>query len=202
MSVVDGTENLLDTLEDNQSSEKDSSDFETAEKKKCIWCLRYATLLPDQRHCEACDRKGHKYCRRCHQSFDSASYFTLDISKTRCDSCQRKYLREKQQREVKKRQREVKFTEDVDETVPPKKKAQPQKTHIKPFTIGGTRRPTLKKQSGLDIGQQVYTVNKGLPVNPPTNTSKGSFKMRWLTLPIYLTDEVEETSYVAAAHDQ
>ena len=62
---------------------------------KCSWCNKVKALLPGKRYCERCDSASFQECRRCRRPLDHAKYFTLDPSGSRCNACQRKFLRER-----------------------------------------------------------------------------------------------------------
>lgn len=48
-----------------ETSFDDSTDFETESvKTKCIWCNRQVQLLRNQKHCQDCDSKAYKVCKR------------------------------------------------------------------------------------------------------------------------------------------
>jgi hypothetical protein len=61
--------------------------------KSCIWCWRELPLVKNKRYCEACKLNMKHECIRCHRPFPTNRCFNL--SKIRCDACQRKYAKEK-----------------------------------------------------------------------------------------------------------
>lgn len=93
------------TIDDESSHFDDSTDFESEVKTRCCWCRRFVALLPKQKHCKDCDSKAFRLCSRCHVPFPDPKYFKLNAN--RCDSCQRKYLKEKLRRAEKQKEREA-----------------------------------------------------------------------------------------------
>ena len=67
--------------------------------KKCNWCNRLVELLPSKPFCQSCFDSSYQECIRCHKPYTSAKYFQLNS--TRCNSCHRKYLAEKERRLAK-----------------------------------------------------------------------------------------------------
>ena len=61
--------------------------------KRCIWCCVKTNLLHGKPYCYKCSELCHKECKRCHRPFPDKKYFTLNTE--RCNSCQRKYHKEK-----------------------------------------------------------------------------------------------------------
>ena len=61
----------------------------------CNWCTSMAAPLTNGKpFCEACRSRCYRECCRCRRPFQSAKYFTEDLTGRRCNSCQRKYLKE------------------------------------------------------------------------------------------------------------
>lgn len=68
--------------------------------KICSWCNKPTTLLDRKKYCFRCASLMYRECFRCKLPFDNRKYFTLD--EKRCNSCQKKYLQEKEKREQSK----------------------------------------------------------------------------------------------------
>lgn len=70
--------------------------------KTCSWCKAYRPLVSDKTYCHACADKMFRECARCHQPFPDSKYFEDD--NRRCNSCHKKYLREREKRILKQQQ--------------------------------------------------------------------------------------------------
>lgn len=79
------------------SEKKNMSNF-----KQCCWCCRYGILVEGKKYCEKCDKGKVKECKRCKKPYDHVKYFLKDPSGSRCNSCQSKYLKERELREKRK----------------------------------------------------------------------------------------------------
>ena len=64
--------------------------------KTCAWCKNCKSLLSGKLYCSDCSVKMYKECSHCHLPYPEMKYFKLD--KQRCNTCQRKYLIEKEKR--------------------------------------------------------------------------------------------------------
>lgn len=67
-------------------------------EKKCIYCGKRTLLVIGKKYCSRCKQNCFKECIRCHLPHDKSSFYTLH--KYRCNSCQRKYEKEKMKRKV------------------------------------------------------------------------------------------------------
>ena len=76
------------------------SDIDDTPKKKCNWCNTKTKLAPNKPYCYRCNEGLYRECSRCHRPYPSEKYF--EKNDTRCNSCQEKYLREKEKRQQKK----------------------------------------------------------------------------------------------------
>ena len=64
--------------------------------KTCAWCKTCKSLLSGKPYCSDCSEKMYKECSRCHLPYPEMKYFKLD--KQRCNTCQKKYLIEREKR--------------------------------------------------------------------------------------------------------
>ena len=72
------------------------SDSEDIPKKRCNWCNQNTKLAPNKPYCKACSIKIFRECKRCHKPYPEEKYF--EKNENRCNSCQEKYLREREKR--------------------------------------------------------------------------------------------------------
>lgn len=70
--------------------------------KTCSWCKAYRPLAPNKTYCQSCSEKMFRECSRCHQPYPESKYF--ENGNRRCNSCQKKYLKEKEKRLQKQQQ--------------------------------------------------------------------------------------------------
>lgn len=77
----------------------DDTDYEHA-MKKCNYCHQAKKLVKNKLYCLKCAREAFRECRRCKKPYHNEKYF--ELNETRCNTCQRKYLKEKERRELKK----------------------------------------------------------------------------------------------------
>ena len=68
-------------------------------KKRCNWCNQQTKLAPNKPYCKTCESRLFRVCRRCKKPYPSEKYF--EKNDLRCNSCQEKYLREKEKRQKK-----------------------------------------------------------------------------------------------------
>lgn len=99
-------------------------------KKTCNWCKEYKPLHEGKPFCADCHANMYKECTRCHLPYPKEIYF--EMNDRRCNACQKKFLKEKQKRESRKRE------SDVDSELIPEKK-QP------PHTVMSTSKQALKR---------------------------------------------------------
>lgn len=67
----------------------------------CCWCGKNTTpLIKDRKYCLDCDEKKFKECIRCKRPFPDSKYFA-DINSLRCNTCTKRYEKEKQRRKTK-----------------------------------------------------------------------------------------------------
>lgn len=172
-----------------------STDFELDSKQKCIWCGRFTTLLKNHKHCVECDKNKYAVCRRCSKPYTSAKYFTLDSE--RCDSCHRKYLKEKTRREEKKRQKlaENKNSSDEDDQVPrsssntsEKSKTNHQRKNNN-MTSKNSERPA--KVGLVNVAVNTDPINMIIGNSASNNQSQNNLlsnqsQVMWLAQPWYL----------------
>lgn len=167
---------------DDSNPELDSSDFESdkVKKPKCNWCNRHKELLPNTKHCSECDKKAYRLCSRCHRPFNSPSYFTLDSK--RCDSCQRKYIREREKREQKKRQL------DNDDAPTPEKKLRTV-TENHEIKKNVEQASTSHREADRPISLENMMFQNGLPERQTIS----NMSLKLLAIPIYLmTDDTTQ----------
>lgn len=72
--------------------------------KTCVWCNCYGALIPTKPYCKACQQQMVRECRRCKKPYNSLRFFVKDDA--RCNSCQTKYLKERQKRLEKQQQKQ------------------------------------------------------------------------------------------------
>lgn len=68
--------------------------------KICCWCKTNTSLVENKKFCQLCKDRAYSICKRCGFPYDNKTYFELDES--RCNSCQRKYIKEKEKRKAAK----------------------------------------------------------------------------------------------------
>ena len=67
----------------------------------CNWCGGKFSSAKSQHYCDKCAQYCFRECVRCHRPFPLAKYFRL--SELRCNSCERKYRKEKERRNNSKK---------------------------------------------------------------------------------------------------
>lgn len=106
----------------NNSSDSEPINIKTKSKQKgCNYCNRISALVDNKPYCILCDKKCYRECRRCHRPHDSSDYFTLDPEGQRCNSCQNKYLKQRNKRIEQQKRKAIASNEAVGE--PKAKKA-------------------------------------------------------------------------------
>ena len=68
--------------------------------KICCWCKANTSLVENKKFSQLCKDRAYSICKRCKFPFDNESYFQLD--QDRCNSCQKKYIKEKEKRSAVK----------------------------------------------------------------------------------------------------
>ncbi len=63
--------------------------------RKCNWCGENGALANGKPYCDVCKSRCYRECCRCKRPFEKARFFLLDPNGIRCNSCQHKYLKEK-----------------------------------------------------------------------------------------------------------
>ena len=86
------------------SDNDDSTDFDEVQKK-CNYCNKLRELAFNKPYCIRCENNMYKECRRCHKPYDDKKYFTMDT--VRCNSCQPKFLKEREKRQKRAAAKEV-----------------------------------------------------------------------------------------------
>ena len=131
----------------------DDTDYENA-KKKCNFCLQNVTLIKNKPFCHKCAKNCFRECTRCHKPYNHEKFF--ELNEVRCNTCQRKYLKEREKREQKKLTNPLPMkktslisssddsTSDVDR-------------HARPSKISGPSAPK-KKRKMKKLMLPVYTV--------------------------------------------
>lgn len=79
----------------------DDTDYENI-RKKCNFCLATTTLVKNKPYCQKCHRNCFRECSRCHKPYNHEKFF--ELNEVRCNTCQRRYLKEKEKRDQKKLQ--------------------------------------------------------------------------------------------------
>lgn len=185
----------------------DSTDFESETRTRCCWCRRFVALLPKQKHCKECDAKAFRLCARCKYPYPDAKYFKLNAN--RCDSCQRKYLKEKQRREAKQKERDAVKSDDEDEKGEGQEKKLKRKTPLaNQAPVAGKKVPKQKTISecanvttdarastSADKAKEERRMEDEILIWPRLKFD-GNLKTphpRWVMLPLFvLTDKKEE----------
>lgn len=179
--------NKADNVDDSGSGFNDSTDFEFEVKKRCVWCNKFAVLLEKQKHCGECDAKAFRVCRRCRLPYDDAKYFAKDIN--RCNSCQLKYLKEKEKREAKRQLRaENKASSGEEDNAPaPRKKIKlNKKPNVKAVSNFSETSGSVNVDS--HSSQQKLLSSTERPSTPfPTG-----FRLKWITERVYVIDDQEQ----------
>lgn len=109
--------------------------------KTCSWCKNFRLLLPNKSYCQSCFEKMHRECSRCHLPFPQSKYF--QEGNRRCNSCHKKYLKEKEKRIQRQNQQQKQQTAATtslsSSSSPPVEK---------PRT--GTKRPAAASSRGIE----------------------------------------------------
>ena len=66
--------------------------------KRCNWCGQRVALLPGKPYCKNCCKSAYRICPRCHRCFNHQIFFRKCA--TRCNACQRKYIKERLNRRL------------------------------------------------------------------------------------------------------
>ena len=86
------------------SGESDSSDpLENFLEQQCGWCKRTKPMKSGSKFCSDCYDSSYRVCSRCKIPYPDAKYFNESPS-TRCNSCHKKYLKDRETREKKRLQ--------------------------------------------------------------------------------------------------
>jgi len=98
----------------NSNSESDSEVIQTfqSNRKSCSWCKCPALLVEGKSYCQTCEEKMYKECSRCHLPYPDAKHFKT--GQARCNSCQKKYEKEREKRLLNK-------MNELTSATPPKK---------------------------------------------------------------------------------
>jgi len=79
------------------SSDSDDNTVGTSKiVKTFVWCKGYKELVPTKAYCADCCGKMYKECSRCHLHYPDAKFFAQN--EKRCNSCQKKYVKERERR--------------------------------------------------------------------------------------------------------
>ena len=86
------------------SGESDSSDpLENFLEQQCGWCKRTKPMKSGSKFCSDCYDSSYRVCSRCKIPYPDAKYFNESPS-TRCNTCHKKYLKDRETREKKRLQ--------------------------------------------------------------------------------------------------
>lgn len=87
-------------------SSNEDSDVATSEPvlPRCSYCSKEKSLVKGKTYCFDCSDNCFRECKRCKRPFHDKKYYSF--SETRCNSCHKKYLKEKAKREEKKKKTE------------------------------------------------------------------------------------------------
>ena len=175
----------------SNSSFDENTDFDIEKNKKpCIWCNKPKALVAKQPYCEECERKAFRICTRCHRPLDNSSYFTLDDK--RCNTCFRKYLKDKQKREDRKKQLNLLCQDDSDEaelvekkelSASKKRKVEPKKKILK--TSRQSKLPMTKTDSRVTLAVEEDEAEASFNIPKVRLTGEGLFKCEWIAFPLH-----------------
>jgi hypothetical protein len=106
------------------SSDSDQSSiihsFE-ANIKPCSWCKQLGTLERNKSYCEHCSAVMFRECIRCKLPYPDKKYF--EKNDVRCNTCQLKYLKEKERREANRAKIQQKCSDPLEMTKHPTKRS-------------------------------------------------------------------------------
>lgn len=91
----------------NTDSEEEHilTDFQGGKRSCCSWCKQVSSLLPNKSYCVGCKSNMFRECVRCHLPFPDEKYF--QAGGNRCNSCQKKYEKERGRRQQKLEHKET-----------------------------------------------------------------------------------------------
>ena len=72
----------------------------------CVWCKCRKPLMNNAKYCQECFDGRYRLCTRCKVPYPDAKYFDASNS-NRCNSCHKKYVKEREKREQQKKQEPV-----------------------------------------------------------------------------------------------
>lgn len=122
----------------------------------CIWCNNPVDLVKGKKYCQSCESVMYKECRRCHRPFPSDKYFTSHPD--RCNSCQKRYMSEKNSRKKKKdKLLRMQADEDTDHTT---KKSDTSNDEGSDATIPLTEKTKKQKRAKSDSSCDQATLKK------------------------------------------
>ena len=98
------------SIEMDVSSNEDS-DISCEQAQSCSYCSKEKILVKGKTYCQECKNNCFRECKRSKRPFHNEKYYTF--SESRCNSCHKKYVKEKVKREEKKR----KSTEDTSKKI-------------------------------------------------------------------------------------
>ena len=87
-------------------SSNEDSDLAQEPKTRCSYCNKEKTLSEGRTYCLDCATNCYRECKRCKRPIHDKKYYAY--SETRCNSCHKKYLKERAKRDEKKKEREDK----------------------------------------------------------------------------------------------
>ena len=81
----------------------DDSELETLPSfqsalQTCIWCKDRKILMVNAKYCKECYQNCYKVCIRCKLPYPEAKYFKESGGSDRCNSCYKKYVKEREKR--------------------------------------------------------------------------------------------------------
>lgn len=120
-------------------------------------------------------------CKRCRRPFDSPDFFKLDPN--RCDSCQRRYIKEREKRETKKREREGLSLADDEKNIVPAKKKPVFASMLRETTAGSTSKCSNKSRKATATSTD--TSDKS---NANAVPFRG-MKKKYIAFPVFIVDD-------------
>jgi hypothetical protein len=152
-------------MSSNTDSASDSESVLTSfskVKKNCNWCKEYKPLYDGKPYCKDCAVKMYRECSRCHLPYPEEKSFTSNDR--RCNSCQNKFLKEKERRE--KRNVEVNH---------------PKKSTVSTSTKQPLKRP-LGNPSQIPATETERETDTGLPLEIINILNKNEKKPKMIIL--------------------
>lgn len=79
---------------------------DTTSRGTCSWCKNFEELLSGAKYCRSCHEKSYRVCSRCKLPYPDKKFFTESGDGKRCNSCQRKYIKEREKYRLRREERQ------------------------------------------------------------------------------------------------